>query len=197
LPGAATLTSPTGTATTKTPAYTWNEVSTATWYYLWVDGPSGNVIKTWYTSVQANCNGSTCSVTPAKTLSAGAHVWAVQTYNDAGYGPWSTGMSFSVTAPALPGKATLTAPTGAISSHNPTYQWNEVSGATWYYLWVDGPSGNVIKIWYTSAQANCNGSTCSVTPATTLGSGAHLWAVQTYNDAGYGPWSTGMSFTTP
>jgi len=102
-------------------------------------------------------------------------------------------MTFST----IPGKATLVSPTGSIGTNNPTYTWNEVAGATWYYLWVDGPSGNVLKQWYTAAQANCDGTTCSVTPTTTLSSGAHTWWIQTYNSVGYGPWSSRMDFSTP
>lgn len=89
-------------------------------------------------------------------------------------------MSFSTTIPTPPADAVLTTPTSAIgANYNPTYTWNHVSVATWYYLWVNGPSGNVIQQWYTSSQANCNGTTCSVIPATTLAGGTHTWWIQT------------------
>ena len=192
--GGATLVSPTGSINNNTPVYTWNQVSGAAWYYLWVNGPNGNVIKQWYTSAQANCNGSTCSVTPTTALGSGSHTWWIQTYNAAGYGQWSAAMSFT---PTPPGGATLVSPTGGINNNTPAYTWNQVSDASWYYLWVDGPSGNVIQQWYSSVQANCNGSTCTVTPTTTLGSGSHTWRIQTWNDAGYGPWSDSMSFESP
>lgn len=195
LPGKATLISPSGGIVDNNPTYTWNQVSSATWYYLWVDGPNGNVLKQWYTVAQANCNGSTCSVTPTTTLSSGTYRWWIQTWNSTGYGPWSDGMNFSTPLP--PGRATLVSPTGSIITDTPTYTWNQVNGSTWYYLWVNGPSGNVIRQWYTPAQANCNGSTCSVTPSTTLPAGAHTWWIQTWNNAGYGPWSNGMAFSIP
>ena len=86
--------------------------------------------------------------------------------------------------------------TGSISDTTPTYTWNAVNGATWYYLWVDGPSGNVIKTWY-EATAICSAATCSVTPDTTLGSGAHKWWVRTWSSAGYGPWSAEGNFSLP
>jgi hypothetical protein len=144
-PGAATLVAPSGTISTTTPTYTWNAVSTSTWYYLWVNGPSGNVIKQWYTAAQAGCASGTgtCSVMPSTTLANGSHTWWIQTWNSAGDGPWSAGMSFTVNA-SLPA-ATLVAPTGTSCDPTPTYIWNAVSSATWYYLWVNGPSGNVLK----------------------------------------------------
>jgi M6 family metalloprotease-like protein len=194
---ATALQTPSGSiGTNYNPTYTWNQVSDSTWYYLWVNGPNGNVIKQWYTSAQANCNGSTCSVTPATTLGGGAHTWWIQTWNSAGNGPWSTGLPFST--PPAPGTATLLSPSGDIgTNYYPTYSWNQVSDSTWYYLWVNGPAGTpVIQKWYTSAQANCNGSTCSIMPATALAGGAHTWWVQTWNPAGYGPWSAGKSFST-
>ena len=142
-PGKASLVSPSGGIGTNNPTYTWNQVSGATWYYLWVNGPSGNIFKKWYTSAQANCNGSTCSVAGATpNLGTGTHTWWVQTWNDAGgFGPWSDGMSFSL---ATPGAATLVSPSGSVTTNTPTFTWNQVSGATWYYLWVNGPSGYVI-----------------------------------------------------
>jgi hypothetical protein len=196
-PGAAALIVPFGTISTTTPTYTWNAVSSATWHYLWVNGPSGTVIKQWYTAAQAGCASGTgtCSATPAKTLIPGSHTWWIQTYNSAGYGPWSSGLSFTVTS--TPPAATLIAPSGTSCDPTPTYIWNAVSNATWYYLWVNGPSGNVVKQWYTAAQAGCASGTgtCAVAPAMTLAAGNHTWWMQTYNSVGYGPWSTGKSFT--
>jgi hypothetical protein len=190
------LVSPNGSIYTNKPAYTWNAVSGATWYYLWVNRPSGDPIKIWY-EASAVCSAGTCSVTPDTALVSGAHTWWIQTWNSTGVGPWSNGMSFTA---ATPGVATLVSPTGAITNTRPTYTWNKVTGATWYYLWVNGPSGNVIQIWYDASNtAVCpvSGSTCSATPATTLGSGAHTWWIQTWNPVGFGPWSGGMNFALP
>jgi len=92
LPTAATLISPSGTITTTTPTYTWNAVSTASYYQLYVNG-SG----TWYTASAAGCSSGsgTCSIT-GSALTAGSYTWYVQTYNSYGYGPWSSGMGFTV-----------------------------------------------------------------------------------------------------
>jgi parallel beta-helix repeat protein len=196
VPGAATLISPiSGTTATNAPTYSWNQVSNATWYYLWVNGSNGNVIKQWYSSAQANCNGATCSVTPPTSLSTGTYTWWVQTWNSIGYGSWSTGASFTTPAPSAPGIATLISPiSGTVGTSTPTYSWNQVSGATWYYLWVNGPNGNVIQQWYSSTQAGCNGTTCSVTPSTALSAGTYSWWIQSWNSAGYSPWSSAASF---
>jgi len=200
-PPAATLVAPSGTSGDTTPTYIWNAVGSATRYFVWVNGPSGTpVIQQWYTAEQAGCSTGTgmCAVTPATTLTGGSHIWWIQTRNDAGDGPWSAGQSFTVTPGGVPGAVTLIAPSGSDSNPPPLYRWYEDSCATWYYLWVNGPSGTpVIQQWYTAAQANCNGTWCWVTNATTLPAGTNTWWIQTWNRAGYGPWSTGMSFTVP
>jgi hypothetical protein len=203
LPGAATLVSPTGTTTT-TPTYWWNAVSNAAQYYLWVNDSTGNVIKTWYTAAQAGCASgsgsasSTCSITPSATLATGSGTWWVMASNSNGAGPWSTGMAFTVSI-APPGAATLVLPTGTLTTTTPTYTWNAVSNAAQYYLWVNDSTGNVIKTWYTAAQANCSTGTgtCSITPSTALASGAGTWWILPWNSNGNGPWSDGMAFIRP
>src|SRR6185436_9925234 len=89
--------------------------------------------------------------------------------------------NFLSLGPTPPGAATLISPSGGIATNNPTYTWNKVSGATWYYLKVDGPSGNVMQKWY-DASAICGSSTCSVKPTIVLSGGAYTWWIQTWND---------------
>lgn len=99
-PDEATLGSPSGSLTAATPAYTWNAVPGATWYYLWVsqvnpDGALTTIHNQWY-ETSVTCSGSACSFTPAVTLPPGNYRWWIQTWNDAGYGAWSTSMDFSL-----------------------------------------------------------------------------------------------------
>jgi len=195
-PGTATLTSPTGSITDCTPDYTWEEVSGATWYYLWVNDSSGKVFSKWYKSVDV-CSGGTCSTTPSTVLTNDDHKWWIQTWNTAGYGPWSTEMNFTVSGcvcTTAPSDATLTSPTGSITDNTPTYTWVEEDCATWYYLWVNDSSGKVFSKWYKSVDV-CSGGTCSTTPSTVLTNDDHKWWIQTWNSEGYGPWSSGMGFT--
>jgi hypothetical protein len=64
---------------------------------------------------------------------------------------------------------------------------------------VDDSTGNRIQQWYTAAAAGCGAGTgtCSVTPPTALNSGVGQWWIQTWNDSGYGPWSSATLFTVP
>jgi hypothetical protein len=200
-PGKASLISPSGMISTHAPTYTWNAVATGSYYYLWVDDHSTQGrIKSWYTAEQAGCSSGTgaCSITPATILSSGTAKWWIQTWNSAGYGPWSDPMSFTVAIGIPPGKATLISPSGSVATGMPTYTWNAVAGATWYWLWVNDAvtSSGKIQKWYPAAEAGCASGTgtCSVTPSTTLAAGSAKWWIQTWNEAGYGPWSDGMAF---
>jgi hypothetical protein len=99
VPGKATLISPSGTVSIPTPTYTWNPVTNATWYQLWVnDSGTNSKIQAWYTAAQAGCASGmgTCSVTPTTPLVTGAAQWWIQTWNDAGYGPWSDATGFTI-----------------------------------------------------------------------------------------------------
>ncbi|MGZ6209434.1 MAG: hypothetical protein ACXWL9_04720 [Syntrophales bacterium] len=201
-PAAATLVFPSGTITTTTPAYTWNAVSNATDYYLWVNDSSGNRIQQWYTAVATGCGAGTgsCSITPATTLNAGAGRWRGKASNSAGASPWSTPLSVTVQrATSGPrGAAILISPSGTTTA-TPTYTWNAFSNSTWYYLWVNDSTGNRIQQWYTAAAVGCPAGTgtCSVTPAIILNPGAAQWWIQTWNSSGTGPWSSSMPFTVP
>ncbi len=199
-PGTATLISPSGTISDSTPTYTWHAVSNATYYNLWVNDATGKKIEQWYTAEKAGCSGGTgtCSVTPSTVLTNGSGKWWIQTWNTAGYGPWSSGKAFNLdtSSGGKPGSATLISPSGTISDSTPTYTWRAVSNATYYNLWVNDATGKKIEQWYTAEKAGCDDGTgtCSVTPSTVLASGGGKWWIQTWNTAGYGPWSSSKSF---
>ena len=169
------------------------------WYYLWVNDSTGTRIQKWYTASEAGCASGTgtCSVSPTTTLAPGAAQWWIQATNGTVYGPWSATMDFSVPVPNAPGAATLISPTGTITTTTPTYTWNAIPEAMWYYLWVNDSTGNRIQKWYTASEAGCASGTgtCSVSPTTTLASGAAQWWIQATNGTVYGPWSATMNFT--
>src|SRR4029079_1155652 len=118
------------------------------------------------------CAGSVCSVTPATSLTRGAHVWWVQSRNGSGDGPWSAGKSFTVGAlPAIPA---LASPRDSGVSTTPTYSWSAVGDTDEYSLQVNDANGTpVIQSRFGAAEV-C-GTTCAVTPGTALALGLHTW----------------------
>ena len=88
-PAATTLISPHGTIPTNLPSYAWQNVGTATAYYLRVNNSSGvPVIQAQYGA--ASCAATVCAVTPALPLPMDMYTWSVQTWNSVGYGPSSS-----------------------------------------------------------------------------------------------------------
>jgi hypothetical protein len=198
-PTAVTQTWPSGTITDSTPAYIWNAVSGATWYQLYVNDSTGIKIQKWFTASEVGCETGTgtCSVKPTTALGAGAGQWWVQTYSSGGFGPWSLpGRSFTVSPP---GQVLI----GTVTNSILTFNWDEVSGATWYRLWVNDSGGNnKIQNWYTASNsddgARCASSgICSVPSPKALDTGTYYWWIQTFGNAGYGPWSAQFSLTVP
>jgi hypothetical protein len=96
VPGAVTLIAPSGNISETKPSYTWNVVTEASWYRLYVrKGSSGSVHDQWYHAPEVSSD-STCAVSTQTSLCSGEHTWWVQTWNENGYGPWSEGMEFTV-----------------------------------------------------------------------------------------------------
>jgi len=97
-PEAATLVSPTGEITDRTPTYTWNAVEGSTKYYLMVNDATGAKIRKWYTAAEGGCPSGTgtCSVTPSIELAIGTVKWWIQTWSPVGTGPWSDFIYFTL-----------------------------------------------------------------------------------------------------
>jgi hypothetical protein len=174
--------------------YVWQEETCATWYYLWVNDPSGAVIQQWY-EASVICSAGTCTATPDTSLTEGDHTWWIRPWSDGtGDGPWSNSVDFTFTCVALDAPTGIS-PSGNSGDLTPTFSWQEKEGATWYYLWVNGPSGNVFKTWYRSSDI-CSGGTCAVTYESPLSFGDHTWWVHAWSDCfGDGPWSAAIEFT--
>lgn len=199
VPSAATLVSPSGSISDTTPTFTWNAVSSATYYYLHVNDSTGHKYGTWHSAAASGCNSGTgtCSTTPSTVLATGGGAWWIKTWNPSGYGPWSSSKAFNITGGGgVPSAATQVSPSGTISDTTPTFIWNAVSNSTYYYLYVNDSTGHKYGTWYTPAALGCSSGTgtCSVTPSTVLATGSGAWWVKTWNTSGFGPWSSGKGF---
>ncbi|MBE2267480.1 MAG: hypothetical protein IAE80_04565 [Anaerolinea sp.] len=92
---------------------------------------------------------------------------------------------------------TLIAPIGTSSETQPTFSWNQVEGAAWYYLWITGDNGHVLDQWYDGWYL-CSNGVCSVTPPLTLSSAGYTWWVRAWSESsGYSVWSAPANFVVP
>lgn len=180
----------------NTVTFTWDHDANATWYQLYVNKPSGNVLAKWYEVGNGLTCSSTCSITPTHNFQNNNYTWWVQGYNNAGNGPWSASDTFTINVP-LPVQPTGLAESGSLVTPpvQPTYTWNHDPNTTWYQVQLNGPSGTVFVKWYEVGNGLTCTSTCSITPTGALSNGAHTWWVQGYNNVGMGLWSTGDTFT--
>lgn len=191
LPEAPVLVSPSGVGVPETPSYSWEAVSDAAEYHLWVNTQSGPVIQTWLSAASV-CAGPQCSVTPSTTLARGYHTWWVQARNASGDGPWSAGVSFTVGD--LPGTPTPISPVGPTATSSPTFTWTGLEDATAYYLWINNAAGTPVVQRWLDAEEVCASTDCSTPLGQALASGSHTWWVQARNASGDGAWSAGLSF---
>jgi hypothetical protein len=167
LPTATTLISPSGTITTTTPTYIWNAVSNASYYLFWINGS-----ETWYTASSAGCGSGTgtCSVTGSALAAGSYNTWYVRTWNSAGYGPWSSGMGFTIATGG-----------GGFNEHftsNPTH-WSQDSGSWswnrsgWWY--TAGTSGLSSQSTYNATYSNFDYSARLWRSGSTTSSSNRLW----------------------
>jgi len=198
----ATPVAPSGTVTTSSPTYTWSELTGSTSYYLRVQGGSGGVVLRQYTSSQANCSAGSCSATSPVSLADGNYVWSVRTENDSGDGPWSPTMGFTVSTRqgrTQPPAGTLLAPMGDIATSQPTFSWSEITGATWYYLWVSdltNAGGPVVQQWFRAGlNLECSEGVCNLKSPVPLANGPYRWFLRPWTaTSGVGPWTAPQDF---
>jgi hypothetical protein len=203
IPDKVTLILPSSTTEETTPTFTWNKVSNATWYKIYLMSTSSDYkFVQWYEIAddfsnypEVNCTDGKCTVKLDSTLDIGSYEWFVMGWNDNGNGVWSDGMAFTIQGnDTLPSKVTHTSPSGATQNSTPTYTWAEDPASTWYRLWVGSPNGDRLFAQWYDATDICSGGICTVTTETEFMSGDYEWYIKSWNDYGR-LWSDGMSFT--
>ncbi len=126
-PGKATLLTPRGiVADTRRPLFTWDAVTGAEWYLVWVGRNGSGYDQKWV---------SDANWTPPEPLPGGDYSWYVHTWGSGIYGPWSDGADFSIPT-RMPGRVTLTSPSGKAASSRPVFTWLPEPDATTYRLWA-------------------------------------------------------------
>jgi hypothetical protein len=105
-------------------------------------------------------------------------------------------LALLLTAPgafAAPGKPTGHGPSGT-GNASPVFQFSQITEATWYHLWLNGPSGTVHAEWYQATTTPCGGGSCSIDPGLNLPPGHYKWWIRAHNGGGQGLWSDEMGF---
>ncbi|NDJ84495.1 MAG: fibronectin type III domain-containing protein [Chloroflexi bacterium] len=147
-----------------------------------------------------SCNASQCDLDPGLFLKNGFYrvwvgSWAPVDPED-NWNDMPDRLELNLNLP-VPGKVTTGFNVDLTAPDQPEFQWDDVSDAAWYQLWIKSPSGNKLFAQWYLRQDICSGGDCAVTPDIYFGSGVHTWWVQTYGPAGAGPWSDEQEVDIP
>jgi hypothetical protein len=122
---------PSGVIATNLPTFSWNSVTGAASYEIWLTDQTSNTTVTY-----PNLTGT--SWTPPQALKLGdSYIWwvgAVQGQTIA----WDTALKFVI-------QPTASGPSGTVTTALPTFSWNTVTGAASYEIWLtDQTTGTTV-----------------------------------------------------
>jgi predicted phage tail protein len=156
-PDAPALTAPLGETTNNLPTFTWNAVTAAATYELWV-----NNISTGASQVIHQTAITATSFAATTALPVGTYAVWLRSINTAGQpGPWSAPSVFNLTALLTP---TLSSGSGELATTQPTFIWGTVPGATNYEVWVNNNANPQTPAIDAQVPAPAAGNTVQFTP---------------------------------
>ncbi|MDD3044416.1 MAG: S8 family serine peptidase [Candidatus Delongbacteria bacterium] len=166
-----------------TPTFDWNDVSGATSYTIQIDDAAA------FTSVNYTNSPTVSTYTPASNLPTGTWYWRVLATNANGSSAYTSGWSVTLGNP--PAAPTLALPANASTLYilQPTFDWNDVSGATSYTILVDNNSN------FGSPEINQSPAVSTYTPGTDMALGSYYWKVLSTNTFGSSAYSSTYTVT--
>jgi hypothetical protein len=197
-PSPSSLIAPSGSGKSLTPVFQWTSVSGADYYGLYISEPpygSSNLVYE-----NESLTGTSLSL-PSGYLNPGVtYYWNMRAHNSAGWGSFSSSMSFTTepTPPppptSTPDSPNLIAPSGSGISLTPLFQWTSVSGADYYGLYISEPPYGPSNLVYENEGLT---GTSLPLPSGYLEPGVtYYWNMRSHNSAGWGSFSSSASFTT-
>ena len=178
-PGMASLRSPSGTVTFARPIFSWETVTNATWYRVYVNRNGVYHYDKWIEGLPW------WKPTWDMTDYPGDYEWWVQTWGPGGYGPWSSSLSFTIAEKEPPAATTLRIPNGDVPAGAVSFSWDAVDGASWYHFWLNKDGVPFHDTWLDG----------EVERTLILADGEYEYWVRTWSPEGFGLWSNGLSFT--
>ena len=170
--GPTKLSSPSGTVAEGKPTFSWEGVSGASWYRIWLHRNGAYHYREWTQEE---------TWTPSWNMTdyPGNYEWWVQIWGPDGYGPWSSPLTFAI------GATTPRTPSEVVATGDVSFTWDVVETATWYHFWLDKDGVAYADTWLEG----------NVERTLTLPPGGYEYWVRTWGSGDYGPWSDSLSFT--
>lgn len=178
------------------PTFKWYPVSGAVSYYVQVKDPWATEVGTY--TMSGTC-GTYCEfrLPPDLGNQYGTYEWRVQALGSGTHmSGWSAKRYFTYTQLGRPAQYTP-ADGGSTSDQGPLFEWEDVTGATYYLLQIrNNANDNMVveKLW---TQADSCGplGVCSRELASLLKPGTYKWHVRAKNGRNFGQWTAYHTFT--
>lgn len=179
------LTGPELRTKTARPEFTWEAVTGATGYDLWLTNLSTGEAQLLR---EPNLGANVLAYTPSINLSVGRYRYWVRAKGATEVlGAWSAGRTFSVTS-----QPTITSPIRVASTNTVEYQWSAVAAPNvTYKLWLRDLTNNVDQLLLVDGI-----TTTTYTATEVLDPGLYrVWVQATSADGVVGDWSQGATFS--
>jgi hypothetical protein len=134
-----------------TPTFSWNPVSGATRYGLYIRDTVTGVLVFDSEARGISLTGTSYTLPSGILVEGRLYRWNMRAGNAAGWGPFSTAWTFTTRGPVVTPPTTppihISPPDGATNvSLTPTFSWNPVSGATRYGLYIRDTVTGVLRL---------------------------------------------------
>ncbi len=195
LPDPPALVSPSDGAvlTTTTPVFSWNSVSGADQYGLYVRNTDTNALVFDSERDGYTITGSSFNIPSGILQNNGNYRWNMRSHNSAGWGTtFSTVRTFSISVSQLPTPPTHLSPAdgSTISTTTLTFTWNPGSLVQYYGLYVRNVDTGLIVY----ENENIFGSSFTL-PSGILQNGNYRWNMRSFNIAGASSYTTAWTFS--
>lgn len=172
------------------PTYQWEPTRLGeTYYQLYIADSAGTVFTRWYSTAEANCTQTSCSIKlngyENVLYEDKSYAWYIRGWGPQGYGPWSAPYPYTINVapPPLPSGLVATINHGDIK-----FQWTDHPNAAWFGVVVTDAANTTqyLNQWYQKGNSalNCNGTTCTLVPNLYLANGSYKWYVAAYGASG-------------
>ncbi|MBI4162622.1 MAG: fibronectin type III domain-containing protein, partial [Candidatus Aenigmarchaeota archaeon] len=197
LPNPPSLVSPDDAATlsTTTPAFSWNSVSGADQYGLYVRDTNTGILVFDSQRDGYYISGTSFMLPSGILQNSGNYRWNMRSHNSAGWGTsFSTARTFSVSTSQPPGPPTHVSPsdTSTVTTATPTFNWNAGTTAQSYGLYVRNSDTGALV--FDSERDGYTITGTSFTLPISLANGNYRWNMRAFNSAGSSSFTSAWTF---
>ena len=179
---------------TTAPAFSWNSVSGADQYGLYVRDTNTNVLVFDSERDGYVITGASFSIPSGILQNNGNYRWNMRSHNNAGWGTeFSAARTFSINIPQLPTPPAHLSPAdgSSISTATPTFTWNSGSFVQYYGLYIRNVDTGLIVY----ENENIYGTSLNLPSGILQNNGNYRWNMRSFNAEGSSSYTSAWTFT--